>query len=339
MTNIIGRSGAPAIFGACVLFIAAGTAAATMTAAPAAQSQDGSLERAAALVDAGQYAEARVLLVRLAKAHPRDDRVAAYLGRAFFGLEQYGEAITWFEKAVALVPQSSDHHVWLGHAALEEVQRASIFRKLPLASKARKALERAVELDPANVEARGFLFAFYRQAPGVAGGSRERARQQADAMVKLDPVRGHLARASLDDEEGDLAGGERDYLAAIDADPARAGSYASLGQMHVRAAAYEKAFAIFERGLAAAPGHLPLLYQVGRTAAMSGQRLDDGERALQDYLEGTTDPQWRSAAYWRLGMLHEHRRRHADARAAYEQALRIDPNRKEAREALRRLPR
>jgi tetratricopeptide (TPR) repeat protein len=329
MTNPTARFGLLATLSACLLFFAGGTT----------HGQDHGVERAIALVGDGHYAEARPLLLALAKTHPRDDRVAACLGRAFFGLEQYGGAITWFEKAVALAPQSSDHHTWLGHAALEEAQRASILRKLPLASKARKALERAVELDPANVEARGFLFAFYRQAPGVAGGSKERARQQADAMVKLDPVQGHLARASLNDEEGHLQAAERDYLAAIDADPARAGAYLSLGQMHVRAAAYDKAFAVYERGLTASPGNLPLLYQVGRTAALSGRRIEEGDRALREYIERTTDAYWLSSAHWRLGMLHEHRGRRAEARAAYEQALRLDSNRKEAREALRRLPR
>jgi tetratricopeptide (TPR) repeat protein len=320
--------------------LAAATAVlALLAAAPVAAVQGTTLESAIALVHDGQYAEARPALAALVTTHPRDDRIAAYLGRALFGLERYGDAMTWFEKAIGLKPDSSDHHMWLGHAALEEVQRANILRKLSLASKARRALERAVALNPANVEARGFLFAFYRQAPGIAGGSRSRARAQADEIVTLDPVRGHLARAALYEDDKDVTGAEREYLAAIAADASRAGAYLSLGQMHVRAGDYDKAFAVFDRGLKVVPGSLQILYQVGRTAALSGQRIEDGDRALREFIKRTSDKSSLSAAYWRLGLLHEHRKRPAEARAEYETALRLDPGRKEAREALRRLSR
>jgi Flp pilus assembly protein TadD len=65
---------------------------------------------------------------------------------------------------------------------------------------------------------------------------------------------------------------------------------------------------------------------------------------LLEYLEQLTEipseglPQ-KSHAYWRLGMAYEQLRRTDDARGAYEQAIQFDSDNKEARAALKKLPR
>jgi Flp pilus assembly protein TadD len=64
---------------------------------PAGQ-EDVRIDRAVAMLEDGRPAEASRLLAALATEHPRDDRIATSLGRAWFRLERYGEAITWFSR-------------------------------------------------------------------------------------------------------------------------------------------------------------------------------------------------------------------------------------------------
>jgi hypothetical protein len=85
-------------------------------------------------------------------------------------------------------------------------QEASFLIKPGLASSARQAWEKAVVLDPANLDARADLVQFHLFAPGFMGGSADEARRQADEIAKRDPVQGAVARASIAQHDKDLAG-------------------------------------------------------------------------------------------------------------------------------------
>jgi len=82
-----------------------------------------------------------------------------------------------------------------------------------------------------------------------------------------------------------------------------------------------------------------VLYAIGRVAAESGEQLDRGESALRFYQLHTPQPDEPSLAltHWRLGMIAERRGDSAAARQAFEAATTMDPNLKQAREALSRL--
>lgn len=78
---------------------------------------------------------------------------------------------------------------------------------------------------------------------------------------------------------------------------------------------------------------------MGRVAASSGQRLDEGEQALAAYLQREPAPGAppHGAARWRLGQIREHRKDTAGARREYETAVRLDSTVRAATQALERL--
>ncbi|HEY2164616.1 MAG TPA: hypothetical protein VGH04_11520, partial [Gemmatimonadaceae bacterium] len=82
-------------------------------------------------------------------------------------------------------------------------------------------------------------------------------------------------------------------------------------------------------------------YQLGKTAALSGERLEQGEAALRKYIAAARfDPGATEAhARWRLAMILEQRHDAPHARAEYEAALRLDPKLADAKRALEALPR
>lgn len=116
------------------------------------------------LFEAGKRSEARVALEAAARDDPKD---------ALDG------AVLWLEKAVALDATSSENQLWLGRAYGSQAIKANVFKQASLAGKVKTAFEKSVELDANNLDARFGVIDFYLQAPGIMGGSVEKAREQA----------------------------------------------------------------------------------------------------------------------------------------------------------------
>ncbi len=300
---------------------------------------DTALAPAIALFDAGRYAEAQKAFAAYATAHPKDAEGAYWTGRAFFALHDAPHAAEWLEKAAALAPSRSDVFLALGRADAQAALEANVFRELGLATGARKAWEKAVALDPANLDARADLVEFHLVAPGFMGASVDEARRQADEIARRDPARGAIARASVAQHEKDLAGAESILQEALTHNPGDPHLRSSLGQLFQGEGKWEAAFAVYEAALAQDADSWPVLYQVGRAAALSGQHLDRGEAALRRYLGRTPAPDEPPLAYahYRLGMILERQGNRTGARSEYLAALKLDPALKDAKSALEKL--
>ena len=202
-------------------------------------------------------------------------------------------------------PQNARYHLGLGNAYGQSAQKAGVLSKFGLAKKCRAEFERAVELEPANVDFHQALFGYYQADPSLVGGGADKAATEAAIIKKLDPARGRQAFAAL----------------------------------YVGEKKYELAFAEYDEVLKASPTDYSALYQVGRLAAISGQNVDRGLASLQTCLEATppTGLPGHAAVHWRIGNLHEKKGDPAKARIAYEAALKIDPNHAAAAESLKKL--
>ncbi len=300
----------------------------------------GRLEEGIRLFDQRQYQEARKLIEPLATNGSGGAAAAHYMGRISMVEEAYDAAATWFEKAVAAEPSSSDHHLWLGRAYGRQAMQASIFRQPGLASRTRTEFEKAVELDPNSLNARMDLLQYYLKAPGFMGGGEDKALAQAAEISRRDAVQGHRATALIHQDGGRMAEAEKEYRAAAAVDPKRTEPLFWLGFFLQEAKQYEKAFDAFEQVLRMDPEDRNALYQIGRTAAFSGLRLARAEECLKRYRElkpgeGAPSPAW---AHFRLGLVYEKKGAKELARAEYAAAVSLDPSHEEASNALKALP-
>ena len=304
--------------------------------------QEGAAHAAArAAFEARQYEAAQSAFAALAGANADDALANHYLGRLALRRGDDATAARLLERAVKAEPRVAEHHRWLGRAYAQGALHASLLRRASLAGKIRSAFERAVELDPRSVEARMDLLRFYVAAPGIAGGSVRRAREQAEAIARLDAVPGHLARGIVAEKENDDPRAEREYRTALAIDENSAAPLYALGAMYQRKGRHAEAFEVYEQLRASHPAESEVLYQIGRTASISGERLEDGERALRRYLEvptveGTPLP---ASAHYRLGLIYERLGRLADAERELRAALGLEQERDEVREALDRVRR
>jgi tetratricopeptide (TPR) repeat protein len=291
------------------------------------------------LYDARRFEEARKFFEPYAAKNPKDADAALYLGRTLFALRKTEPAAEWLEKAAALAPRRSDVYLWLGRAYGQAAVGASVFRQPGLAKKTRAAWEKAVALDPNNLDARDSLIQFYLLAPGFMGGGVDKAREQAAEIRKRDAIRGHLASVTIAFDQKDTAAAERELKVAIQEAPADPRARLSLALLYQAQEKWAAAFDILEALLKADADNYDALYQVGRAAALSGQRLDRAEECLKRYLGRAPGPQSAplANAHFRLGQVYEKKGSKSQARAEYQAALKLDPNLKEAKEALAKL--
>jgi tetratricopeptide (TPR) repeat protein len=98
-------------------------------------------------------------------------------GIAFFEKGDYYPAKDIFEKLVALEPENSNFHHWLGKSYGRIAETASWIKAMSMAKKTRKAFEKAVALDEKNIDALEDLMQYYLEAPGFLGGSKKKANE------------------------------------------------------------------------------------------------------------------------------------------------------------------
>jgi tetratricopeptide (TPR) repeat protein len=291
------------------------------------------------LFEAQRYPEARAALEAALRQDAADGIAAGYLGRVYYEENDLERAVAWLEKAVALKPDSSPNVYWLGRAYGQQAIRGNVFVRARVAGKVRHAFARAVELDPANMDARFGLLEFYLQAPGLMGGSLEKARVQAKEIGEHDPMRGHRALARVHEEEKrpDLASIE--YEKAVRDFPSRSEPFFWIEWSAIGRRDWPAAFSAIDRYLAAFPDDAGPLYEIGKLAALSGLQLARGESCLRRYLEHTptgSEPSI-AMAHADLAAIHEHRGERKQAHEEYSAALRLDPGLREATEGILRV--
>jgi tetratricopeptide (TPR) repeat protein len=297
------------------------------------------LEKGIKLFEEKKYPEAREFFEGFAKENPKNDTALFYLGKIWLIQDDHDKSIDWLKKAVELNDKNSEYHLWLGQAYGTKAQNSSVLKQPFLAKKVKKEFEKAVELDSTNLDARFGLMQFYLVAPGIMGGDKDEAKKQAEEIKKLDPLLGYQALGLIYENEKDYDKAEREYLAAVEKDSLNVEPYYGLGYFYGRIEKYDEATRTFKKILQLDPEEMNAYYQIGRMGALSGQNLDRAAECFKKYLTqepGENNPSlaW---AHCRLGMVYEKKGEKDMAKTEYQAALKLDPDHKEAKKALKEL--
>jgi tetratricopeptide (TPR) repeat protein len=300
-------------------------------AASASEAQ--SVEEGVALFNARKFTEAKTALLPFGE---RDPIAAFHLGQILMESNDDGKAADWFEKAVKMNPKSAIYHDWLGRAYGRQAQSANKLKQPFLARKTKNAWETALALDPDNLDVRENLIAYYTQAPGFLGGSKDKARQMVVEIKKRNAYRGAIVGANLCGADN-TACLEKELNELVAGYPDSTAPYVSLAAFYANQKQFDKSFALLDQRLRAKPDEPVLLYQVGRTASLSGQNLDRGEAALRAFIAAPGHRERGPApanAHYRLGLIYEKKGDKDLARREYQTAVQLNPKFEDAKKAL-----
>jgi tetratricopeptide (TPR) repeat protein len=282
-----------------------------------------------------------IALVSLAvAAQPNEPAALARLGQEASARGDADKAVEYFEKASALKPNDAVLHYQLGNAYGAAAQSGGMFGGMSLAKKAKAEWERAIELDPNNVEARYSLMQFLTEAPSMIGGSESGAMEQAAEIKKRDAINGHRAFAFIYAAGKKTDQARKEVVDMVKEQPASARAHYFFGvYLMTTDKNYKSAGDEFESVLKLDPSYVLAYFQIGHVAALAANNFPRGEESLKKYLAYKPkdgEPSIARTHYW-LGTLYEKQGKKAEAKASYATALKINPSQKDAQEAMKRV--
>jgi tetratricopeptide (TPR) repeat protein len=302
--------------------------------------QNEALEEGRRAYENSDYTKAVQELQAAAANNPRDGEILLLLTKSYLELQEHDAAIASAERAVAIDPQSSVYHEWLGKAYGEKASHASMFSALGLAKKTHKELETAVQLDEMNFSAGQALVEFECSAPGIVGGGEEKAKPEIEKLASLDAAEGHYAEGNCRRQKKDFAEADAEFGLALESHPKSAALIYDIGDYAVRRGQADRLLELADMGESVAPADPRAKFYRAVGLILKKERLEDAERMLREYLQRAPKrdgfPRYAIAHEW-LGRLYEDKGQKDLAIGEYEAALQLEPKNKTARDSLKRL--
>lgn len=176
-------------------------------------------------------------------------------------------------------------------------------------------------------------------APGIIGGSFDKAMAQAAEIKKHDPLMAHRAAAFVYTHQQKMAEARNEYLTEVREFPKSARAHIDLGVSYIIDKNYKAAGDEFELAIKVDPAYMPGYFRLGQISVFTNSNYTRGEEFLRKYLAYTpkeNEPSLARAHYW-LGQIFEKQGKKAEAKASFETSLKLNAAQKDVAEALKRV--
>jgi tetratricopeptide (TPR) repeat protein len=220
----------------------------------------------------------------------KDAAVYALMGRNYYMIGEHKRATEVLERAVASEPNSSEYCLWLARAYGRRAETSSPFTAPGQASRARQYFEKAVQLDPRNVEALSDLFEYYLEAPGFLGGGMDKAQGLVPRISAVNAAEGHWAESRIAEKRKEYGNAEDQLRRAIDAAPQQVGKLVDLAKFLARQGRIQEADQSLAKADAIAPGAPKLLYARADLYIRTGRNRGQARQLLERYLGSKLTP-------------------------------------------------
>jgi len=304
--------------------------------------QQSSLVDAQRDYNAGRYNRA-VDVLNDAIAKSSDDASLHFLlGQSYYQLGEFSRAVTSLERAVQLAPKDSEYHDWLGKSYGRRAEESIFLSAMTWARKTHREFEIAVELNPRNFEAQRDLIRYEMNAPGVVAGGDDKALKHIDALEKLDPIQGQLARGEFFATKKRMPEADAVFARILESSADRAGVYFEVSEYYRDRLNAEKMGEAIEKAERLDPDDRRLKFYTGVLLVVERKKPAQAEMLLKSYIATVPDnsdlPSHAAAREW-LGKLYESLKRFSEAEEEYRLSLSLDPHNKEVEEDLKRVRR
>jgi Flp pilus assembly protein TadD len=258
-----------------------------MLAALVALGSPAQLEQADKYYERTDYDAVLKLLLPLEN---KDGATLLLIGKSYYMKSDFKKASEWLEKAVGASPTNSQYWDWLGKAYGRRAETSSFLTAPHYAGKTRDAFEKAVDLDPKNVEALDDLFEYYLSAPGFLGGGFDKAAALAQRIKEVNPAEYHYVQAKLAEKRKEYGIAERQLRLAAELAPKQVGRLIDLAKFFAKEGRVKESDETFQEAEKIAPNSPKLMFARAETYIETNRNLDEARTLLERYLASNLTP-------------------------------------------------
>lgn len=222
--------------------------------------------------------------------HSSDPAMNFLVARNYFMLGDFKKATEYLQAATSEDPGNADYMDWLGRAYGKRAESSNPLMAPGLASKARGAFEKAVELDPKNSDALSDLFDYYLEAPGFLGGGYEKAMAIAERTAKIDPAQGYFERAKLAQKRKEFQNAEDHLRQAIEVAPHSVGHVIALARFLANQGRNQESDALFREARSKHPNAPQVLFAWASVLVKQKRDLSEAKSMLETYMHASITP-------------------------------------------------
>ena len=285
-------------------------------------------------IEQKKYSEAQSFFETAIKKNDKDAESYYYLARTLARQNKSDDAQDAIEEAIGLDENVAKYHLMRGNILGQKAMTANIISQGFLAPKIKNAFLRASELDPSNVDARAALYNYYLMAPGIMGGSDEKAFDQANAVVKLNPYRGYLMLANYYIRvKKDSVEAEKQIKKAIATEPEKGGVYNQLGYFYLNQKRFDEAYTQMKKYTELEPKN-PNSYDSYGDVFKAEKKYD---QAIEKYLYALSIDKNFVASIFSLAECYELKGQKQKAKETYQWFLTVEPQGRRADAAQKKI--
>ncbi|PIE03053.1 MAG: hypothetical protein CSA81_03880 [Acidobacteria bacterium] len=199
-------------------------------------------------------------------------------------------------------------------------------------------LKHAIELQPAYLDPYLELIGFYMEAPAVVGGSKDKALEIAYSLSPYHRKESLEQQFRIWGSKNNMKKQLQVLEEANNLFPDDDGFLLYLGLIQVANKDFPEAKATFNKGRSLKGENLPYhQYQSGKIRILMREDLETAITLFDQYIQSYQPERQptRADALWRKGMAYELLDNQKEARVCYEEALKLNAEHKQAKEALK----
>jgi tetratricopeptide (TPR) repeat protein len=286
------------------------------------------------LISEKRYAEAEAFFTSAVKKNQQDAESQYYLAVSLIQQQKLDDAEDAVDEAIEVNENIARYHLLRGQILGLQAMNANVLSQGLLAPRIKNAFLRASELDPKNIEARQALYNYYVMAPGIMGGSEEKAFEQAQAVALLDQFRGCMMLSNYHLRiKKDTLEAERQMKKAISAAPERGAGYKQLGYLYLNARRFSDAIEQMKRYIAVEPKN-PDSYDSYGDVLKAEQKYD---QAIEKYHYALSVDKTFSASIFSLAECYELKGEKRKAKETFQWYLTVEPRGRRADAAQKKI--
>jgi tetratricopeptide (TPR) repeat protein len=221
------------------------------------------LGQARRLLDDHQYDAAHKAVDQHLRGKPDDPDGLLVKANIYSAEGNFDRAAEVLETAASLRENDVELLLALSEAYREKLMRAGFLGKMGNAKKSRAALEKAFEIDPANLAVRRQMVKYLVNAPGFAGGDKDRGMQIARETMDLNEVESRLLLAIAYRKKGQTKEAVDEYNRVIELDPVNGEAYYMLGDLFIEKKDYGSAEKNFRKNIEVQPNSAAAYHGLG----------------------------------------------------------------------------